>query len=153
LARKGDASAFSFPKPSLHKGDHPYDVSYSGLKTAVVHQIDRFWNRSYEKSPENIAASFEKTAIDIVVEKLLRASRDTGVRRIVSGGGVSANTYLRQRLADEEGIESIFPSILLCTDNGAMIAGLGYHLIKAGQISPLDLNAQARVPSFRKTYP
>ena len=153
LARKGNASAFSFPIPSLHKGDHPYDVSYSGLKTAVVHQIDQFWNRSYEKSPENIAASFEKTAIDIVVNKLLRASRDTGVRRIVCGGGVSANTYLRQRLADEEGIESIFPSLLLCTDNGAMIAGLGYHLVKTGQISPLDLNAQARVPSFRKTYP
>jgi N6-L-threonylcarbamoyladenine synthase len=153
LARKGNPAAFRFPKPSLHKGDHRYDVSYSGLKTAAVHQLDQFWSRKHEKTPENIAAAFEKAAIDIVAERVVRAARDTKIHRIVAGGGVSANTYLRERLHAEEGLECIFPSLSLCTDNGAMIAGLAYHLWKAGETSGWDLNAQARVPGFRKTYP
>jgi N6-L-threonylcarbamoyladenine synthase len=72
---------------------------------------------------------------------------------VVAGGGVSANSYLRERLAAAENIKAVFPSMALCTDNGAMIAGLAYHLLKAGKTSPLDLNAAARVPSFRKAYP
>jgi len=153
LARKGNPAAFRFPKPSLHKGEHRYDVSYSGLKTAVVHQLDQFRDPRCRESPENIAASFERVAIDIVVDRLMLAVRDTGIRRIVAGGGVSANTYLRERLRSEKGVQSVFPSLSLCTDNAAMIAGLAWHLLAAGETSPLNLNAQARVPAFRKTYP
>src|SRR6056297_75690 len=68
LASKGDANAFSFPDPSLKKGEHRYDVSYSGLKTAVINQIDQFRNGESEKSAENIAASFQKTAIEMVLK-------------------------------------------------------------------------------------
>jgi N6-L-threonylcarbamoyladenine synthase len=93
LAQKGNPEAFSFPKPSLHKGDHTYDVSYSGLKTAVVNQLDQFWNRKYPKSSENIAAAFQKAAIDMIVSRVLRAVRDTGIKKVVAGGGVSANSY------------------------------------------------------------
>lgn len=153
LSKKGDPRAFRFPKPSLHKGDHKFDVSYSGLKTAVANQLEQFWDRKYEKSPENIAASFQRTAIDIIVERVLLASRETGITRVVAGGGVSANSYLRARLDGEEKIESIFPSLNLCTDNGAMVAGLAYRLLQSGVTSPLDLNAEARVPSFRRAYP
>ncbi|MBN1699473.1 MAG: tRNA (adenosine(37)-N6)-threonylcarbamoyltransferase complex transferase subunit TsaD [Spirochaetales bacterium] len=153
LAQKGNPDAFSFPKPSLHKGDHSYDVSYSGLKTAVVNQLDQFLNAGYEKTPENIAASFQKTAIDIIVSRVKRVVADTGLATVVAGGGVSANSYLRKRLGAEEGIESVFPSPRLCTDNAAMVAGLGYRYLEAGRRDSFDLNAEARVPLFRKTYP
>jgi N6-L-threonylcarbamoyladenine synthase len=153
LAQKGNPEAFSFPKPSLHKGDHTYDVSYSGLKTAVVNQLDQFWNRKYPKSGENIAAAFQKAAIDMIVSRVVRAVGDTGIRKVVAGGGVSANSYLRKRLVGEKGIEAIFPSPKLCTDNAAMVAGLGYHFLIDGKTSSLGLNAEARMPLFRKTYP
>ena len=153
LAKKGDQEAFRFPKPSLHKGRHTYDVSYSGLKTAVINQLDQFWNGVSEKSAENIAASFQKTAIDIVAERVLRAARDMQLKRIVVGGGVAANSYLRRVLNGFKDYEVIFPSLLYCTDNGAMVAGIGYHYFKAGITSPLSLNAEARVPQFRNLYP
>ncbi|MBN2534191.1 MAG: tRNA (adenosine(37)-N6)-threonylcarbamoyltransferase complex transferase subunit TsaD [Spirochaetales bacterium] len=153
LAQKGNPLAFRFPKPSLHKGDHPYDVSYSGLKTAVVNQLDLFWNKKDGKNPENIAASFQKTAIDIIADRVVMAVRDTGIRKVVAGGGVSANSYLRKRLNEEKGMTAIFPSVQLCTDNAAMIAGLGFHFFAAGEKSSYDLNAEARVPLFRRVYP
>ena len=153
LSKKGDPRAFRFPKPSLHKGDHKFDVSYSGLKTAVANQLEQFWNREFEKSLENIAASFQQTAIDIIVERALLASQETGIGKIVAGGGVSANSYLRARLKEEKNVESIFPTLELCTDNGAMVAGLAYRLFQSGTPSSLDLNAEARVPTFKRAYP
>jgi N6-L-threonylcarbamoyladenine synthase len=153
LARKGNPAAFRFPNPSLHKGNHRYDISYSGLKTAAVNQLDLFWDGQSERSPENIAASFQKTAIDIIVNRVIIAARDTGINTIVAGGGVSANSYLRKTLASYKELKVIFPSPSLCTDNAAMVAGLAYHLYQKGKISPLTLNAQPRVPGFRKFYP
>jgi N6-L-threonylcarbamoyladenine synthase len=153
LARRGDPRAFSFPAPSLHKGDHRYDVSYSGLKTAVINQLEQFRNPGYESSIENIAASFQKTAIDILVSRLLLAVEDTGIRSVVAGGGVAANSYLRDSLAERTDIDVKFPSLRLCTDNGAMIAGLGYHYLKDGKTDTFSLNASARVPVFRRIYP
>jgi len=153
LARRGDSNAFAFPDPSLHKGEHRYDVSYSGLKTAVVNQLDQFWNRKFEKSPENIAASFERAAVDMLLRRLFRAIEDTGITRIVAGGGVAANTYLRQQLSAGPEVESHFPPLELCTDNGAMVAGLGYHFLVRGERSDWNVNVQARVQRFRRTYP
>ncbi|MDR3200044.1 MAG: tRNA (adenosine(37)-N6)-threonylcarbamoyltransferase complex transferase subunit TsaD [Spirochaetales bacterium] len=153
LARGGDAEAFSFPDPSLHKGEHRYDVSYSGLKTAAVNQLDMFLNPGHEKTPPNIAASFQKAAIDILLRRLLRAAEDTGLSRIVVGGGVAANSYLRSALAGRKDLEVIFPSPVLCTDNGAMIAALGYELFQRGRTSAWTENASARVAGFRRGYP
>ena len=153
LAQSGDHRAFSFPRPSLHKGEHTYDVSYSGLKTAAVNQLDQFWDRAYEKNPENISASFQKIVIDVIADKAILAARNEGMSAIVVGGGVSANKYLRQRLNEVEGIQSIFPPRSLCTDNGAMIAGLAFHLLQEGKTASFAINAEARVPSFRRTYP
>lgn len=153
LSRTGDPRAFHFPKPSLHKGKAYYDVSYSGLKTAVIHQLDQFWNGKAEKNLANIAASFQRAAVDILVDKVLAAAEDTGLRRIVAGGGVAANSYLRERLAGEKGLEVVFPSLTLCTDNAAIVAGFGFHALSDGAVSDLSLNAEARVPVFKRTYP
>jgi N6-L-threonylcarbamoyladenine synthase len=153
LAKSGSPEAFRFPWPSLHKGDHPFDVSYSGLKTAVVNQLEQFWNRDFEKSSENIAASFQATAIDILVDRTLKAADHTQLWRIVAGGGVAANSYLRKRLTEQAGFEVIFPSLRLCTDNAAMVAGLGFHLLVRGDRSDLDLSAHARIKGLRRGYP
>ncbi len=150
LAADGDAHAFSFPHPSLHKGNHEYDVSYSGLKNAAANQLDLFWNRKYEKSACNIAASFQKTAIDILVKKVIRAAHDTGIPRVVLGGGVAANAYLRKLLTGHKDLEAVFPGLKLCTDNAAMVAGLAFHKLKNGPPSPFTLSASARVPMFKK---
>ena len=153
LSQNGSPKAFHFPRPSLHKGDHPFDVSYSGLKTAAVNQLDQFWNRDFEKSKENIAASFQATAIDILVDRTVKAARHTGLGRIVVGGGVAANSYLRRRLSEQPDLEVIFPSLRLCTDNAAMVAGLGFHLLGRGDRSGLDLNAHARIKGLHRGYP
>ena len=153
LAQKGDPTAFLFPGPALQKGDHPYDVSYSGLKTAVINQLDQFWNGTSEKSPENIAASFQRTAVGILMKRVRKALDETGLTRLAAGGGVAANSLLRSELKALRGIEVAFPSMKLCTDNGAMIAGLAYQYLADGLESPLDITASARVTAFKRTYP
>jgi N6-L-threonylcarbamoyladenine synthase len=153
LSRTGNPMAYRFPRASLHKGEAYYDVSYSGLKTAVIHQSEQFWDGKSEKSMANIAASFQRAAIDILVDRALAAAADNGLKRIVAGGGVAANSYLRERMAGEEGIEVIFPPLQLCTDNAAMVAGLGYHWLRDGKVSDFTLNAAARVPMFKRSYP
>jgi N6-L-threonylcarbamoyladenine synthase len=157
LARTGDAGAFRFPLPNLHKGEHRCDVSYSGLKTAVVNQLEQF--RVKPKPPggaseaADIAASFQKTAIDILLRSLFRAVEDTGLTTVVAGGGVAANSYLRARLAEHGGLHSVFPPPEFCGDNGAMIAGLGYQYLARGDRSPLSVTASARVKAFKRRYP
>ncbi len=150
LAQKGDPRAFHFPKPSLHKGDHTYDVSYSGLKNAVCNQLEQFRNPKLPKTPENIAAGFQKTAIDILLDRVFLAAENNGIERIVFGGGVAANSRLRRRLADEPGLEAIFPPLKYCTDNAAMIAGLAFHKLRKYGPSSFELPASARVKAFRK---
>jgi N6-L-threonylcarbamoyladenine synthase len=153
LAASGDDRAFAFPNPSLHKGEHRYDVSYSGLKTAVINQAEKFRNPAFPATAENLAASFQKAAIDMLVARLVLAVRDTGLNTVVAGGGVAANSYLRKALAAEPEIRAIFPSPALCTDNGAMVAALGFHYLSRGERSPLSATANARVTGFRRRYP
>ncbi|MDA3938706.1 MAG: tRNA (adenosine(37)-N6)-threonylcarbamoyltransferase complex transferase subunit TsaD [Spirochaetia bacterium] len=153
LSSKGDSGAFNFPNPSLHKGDHRYDVSYSGLKTAVINQLDQFRNGDSEKSKANIAASFQRAAVNILIRRVKKALKDTGLTRLVAGGGVVANSLLRKELLSLDNIETIIPSMSLCTDNAAMIAGIGYHHLVKGLKSDYTLNASSRVPAFRKKYP
>lgn len=150
LAKKGNPEAARFPLPNLNKGGHEYDVSYSGLKTAAINQIDQFWDTRFEKTPENIAAAFQETAVRILLSRLLKAARDTGLSTIVAGGGVAANSRLRELLSRETALRCVFPPLGLCTDNGAMIAGLGYQYLSRGITSPWNENASARVEGFRK---
>jgi N6-L-threonylcarbamoyladenine synthase len=153
LARTGDSGAFRFPMPKLYKGDHPYDLSYSGLKTAVINQLEQFRVAKGTAGPQDIAASFQKTAVEILLRSLLRAAEDTKLSTIVAGGGVAANSYLRLRLAEQQHLRCLFPPLELCGDNGAMIAGLGYQYLVRGDRSPLSITASARVRAFKRSYP
>jgi N6-L-threonylcarbamoyladenine synthase len=154
MSRNGDARAFNFSMPFIGKGlvkeDHRYDVSYSGLKTAVINQLDLFKVKQGEIKKEDIAASFQRTAVEILLRPLLNAAKDTGLTTIVAGGGVAANSLLRSRLAEQTHLRCIFPPPELCGDNGAMIAGIGYHYLVRGETSPLNINAVSRVTGFKK---
>ncbi|MDR1898742.1 MAG: tRNA (adenosine(37)-N6)-threonylcarbamoyltransferase complex transferase subunit TsaD [Treponema sp.] len=162
LARSGDPSVFRFPMPSLHKGggqgtEHRYDLSYSGLKTAVINQLEQFRvtgaGEASKTRPEDIAASFQKTAVEILLRSLFRAAEDTGLSTIVAGGGVAANSWLRARLAERRDLRCVFPPPELCGDNGAMIAGIAYRYLARGDRSPLNVTASARVKGFKRRYP
>jgi N6-L-threonylcarbamoyladenine synthase len=155
LARSGDSGAFRFPMPSLHKSGRRYDVSYSGLKNAVINQREQFRVKA-DPGDADIAASFQKTAVEILLRSLFRAAEDTGLTVIVAGGGAAANSLLRSRLAEQtapgkpfQRIRCIFPPPEFCGDNGAMIAGLGYRFLARGDRSPLTVTASARVQGFK----
>ena len=150
LSKEGDCKAYSFPVPKMEKGEHRYDVSFSGLKTAVIHQSEMFLNKGFEPTVANIAASFQETACRTLVTRLLRAVEDTGLTTVVAGGGVAANSRLRAMLAEHTELNCIFPPLKLCGDNGAMIAGVAYHFLKRGDTSPLNTTACARIPQFKR---
>lgn len=150
LAKQGNPKAASFPIPRLDETEHRYDVSFSGLKTAVIHQCDLFWNEGFEHSTENMCAAFQETACKTLATKLFRAVEDTGLKTVVAGGGVAANSRLREMLASRKDINCIFPPLKLCGDNGAMIAGVAYHFLKRGDRSGWDTTACARIPQFKR---
>ncbi len=151
LSQKGDSNAFLFPGPTLDRSTHPYDMSYSGLKTAVINQKDQFRAEGKEDTIENIAASFQRQAVGILMKRVKLALKDTGLKRVSAGGGVAANSLLRRELKDLEkgGYKVTFPSLKLCTDNGAMIAGLGYRYLMDGYRDDNTLTAYARVKAFK----
>lgn len=150
LAKSGNPCAASFPVPQLDGDEHRYDMSFSGLKTAVIHQCDLFWNDGYEHSAENMCASFQETACRTLTTRLFRAVEDTGLKTVVAGGGVAANSRLRELLSERGDIHCIFPPLKLCGDNGAMIAGVAYHFLMRGDRSGLDTTASARIPQFKR---
>ena len=151
LAQKGDSMAFRFSGPKMGASYNPYDISYSGLKTAVINQLDIF-STGKPATPENIAASFQRVAVGMLMKRVDKALKDTGLMRISAGGGVAANSLVRSSLKayEEKGYEVSFPSLKLCTDNGAMVAGLGYRYIADGVRSDFSLTASARVSAFKK---
>ncbi len=91
-----------------------------------------------------------ETSVRILLSRLFSAVEDTGLTTVVAGGGVAANSRLRSMLAEHSEIKCIFPPLKLCTDNGAMIAGVGYHYLKRGETSPITTTASARIPAFRR---
>ena len=142
LAKKGKHTAIGFPRPLLNSGD--YQFSFSGLKTAVRYFVDK----AGEKLPpiEDIAASFQTAVVDVLVQKTIRAAREKNAKAITLTGGVAANSQLRHTMREsgrEIGVEVYYPPIQLCTDNAAMIAGIGYHKYQEGLRDGLDLNAYA----------
>ena len=116
------------------------DFSFSGIKTAVInlHHKDPDVNKA------NLAASFEETVSEMLVSNIKKAVEETGIKKIVLAGGVSANTYIRNKFdifSKSENIQIYYPELKLCTDNGAMIASAGYYEFMAGKRCSLDLNA------------
>jgi N6-L-threonylcarbamoyladenine synthase len=152
LAGSGDENVFLFPRSNLHKGGHRYDVSYSGLKTAVVNQREQFRKKGNagDLNANDIAASFQKAAVEIILCALFNAADDTGIKTIVSGGGVAANSYLRIKIAARKDLRCVFPPPSLCGDNGAMVAGLGWEYLSRGRASALNVTASSRVKAFKR---
>lgn len=151
LSKKGEKMAFSFPIPKLDKGNHRYDVSFSGLKTAAIHQASSFLNAGFDNTPENLAASFQESACRMLVSRLLNAVADTGLTTVVAGGGVAANSRLRQMLMEHTELKCVFPPLKLCGDNAAMVSGVAYQYLMRGDTSPLDTPAFARIEKFKRS--
>jgi N6-L-threonylcarbamoyladenine synthase len=140
LARDGDPTAFAFPRAMRHEPG--YDLSLSGLKTAVVRELRRLEAAGEEPDLADVAASFQEAIVDVQVEKTLRAAADEGIDQVLLAGGVAANSRLRERFASacgSNGQRLLVPSIPLCTDNGAMVAASGSNLLAAGTVAGLDL--------------
>jgi N6-L-threonylcarbamoyladenine synthase len=144
LAKDGDAAAIDFPRGKT-KGE--YDVSFSGLKTAVARWVEA---RQGEIPVADVCASFQEAVVDVLTAKAVQACRDTGVDHLLIGGGVAANSRLRalaQQRCDAAGLRLRVPRPGLCTDNGAMVAALGSRLVAADVApSPLDLPADSSMP-------
>ncbi len=140
LARDGNPAAFAFPRAMMHDGG--YDLSLSGLKTAVIRELRRLEAAGIEPDLADVAASFQEAIVDVQVSKTLRAAADEGLDQVVLAGGVAANSRLRARFTEEcarNGQRLVVPSVELCTDNGAMVAASGSNLLAAGEIAALDL--------------
>lgn len=153
LSKDADSSAYSFPLPHIGRGkDNTYDVSYSGLKTAVIHQREMFLQKGHTANTLNLCASFQEAAVKTLVDKVFRAVDDTQLHTVVAGGGVAANSRLRSMLSERKDIHCIFPPLKLCGDNGAMVAGVAYPLLERGERSGLETTAQARIPQFKRRY-
>jgi len=140
ISKQGNRNAYFFPRPNL--GDPSFHFSFSGLKTAVLHQR----KKEPHANMADIAASFQEAVVDTLVQQALKALEFKEYQRLVVAGGVAANSRLREvfsEISAKTNIEVHFPSLSLCTDNAAMIAALGFHYLKNGDHDTLSLNAFA----------
>jgi N6-L-threonylcarbamoyladenine synthase len=140
FAEEGKDDAFNFPVPD----PEDLDFSYSGLKTSVLYKYRNIPDEEKVYKIPDIAASFQKAAIEALIIKLKRAIKMTGIDKVSISGGVSANKLLREKL-EELDIEWFAPSAEFTVDNGAMVAFLGYKLLKEGIRSDFNLKANPRL--------
>jgi N6-L-threonylcarbamoyladenine synthase len=151
IARNGNPKAVDFPRSMM--GKESLDFSFSGLKTAVLYycqgQDMKGANRVASMSPQeiaDIAASFQKAVVDTLAKKTLRAVKQVGAKSVLVGGGVAANTALREamgEMCDKNKLSLLIAAKSLCTDNAAMVASLAYYYYKAGRFAGLDLEPTA----------
>jgi tRNA N6-adenosine threonylcarbamoyltransferase len=137
VAGDGDPMAIRFPRAMLDAG---FDFSFSGLKTAVVNHV----RRHPDAATADVAASFQEAVVDVLVTKARRAAREIGAKGMALGGGVAANSVLRERFLDactDEGVHGFLPSRSMCTDNAAMVAAAGWWRLRSDGPTPLDAGA------------
>ncbi|ANE07466.1 tRNA (adenosine(37)-N6)-threonylcarbamoyltransferase complex transferase subunit TsaD [Corynebacterium glutamicum] len=143
LARRGNPEAIAFPRGLMRKSDSRHDFSFSGLKTSVARYVEAAERNGEVISVEDVCASFQEAVCDVLTFKAVRACRDVGAKVLLLGGGVAANSRLRelaQERCDKAGIELRVPRFNLCTDNGVMIAALTAQRIHEGaQESPISV--------------
>lgn len=141
LASEGDPKAVKLPRAWI---EGTYDFSFSGLKSAVINTVHNAEQRGEVIRPEDLAASFQESVVDVLVSKTVEAAKEYKVKQVVLAGGVAANKGLRTVLAEKfEQLESVkltIPPLSLCTDNAAMIAAAGTIFFEKGQRAQLDLN-------------
>ncbi len=144
LAQGGDDSKYSFPIANVD--GHPYDMSFSGLKTAVINLVHNSQQKGEELDRASLAASFTKAVSDSLVPRTMRAAQELSYDKVVVAGGVAANSRIRADFtaaAEKAGVTLYVPPLKLCGDNGAMIAAQAYYEYLAGHIGGTDLNAYA----------
>ncbi len=142
LAKEGNPHAIAFPRGQI--ADSPYDFSFSGVKSAVLNYLNQSAMQGIEVNPADVAASFQKSVVDVLVEKTMAAEKNTGMKKLALAGGVASNSALRagmQAACKKEKIELFCPSPVLCTDNAAMIGAAAYYEFQKGVRHGLDLNA------------
>ena len=148
MAKEGDSGKFRFAKPNIPG----LDFSFSGIKTSLLYFLRDSLKEDpdfIEKYKNDICASFQRDLVDILMKKLIKATKDTGIKQIVAGGGVAANSLLRselERRGTAAGLQVFMPPKKLCTDNAVMIGAAGFYTLMAGKLAGLDLNA---LPSLR----
>jgi len=139
----GNEEAFRFPRVKFK--DAPYDFSFSGLKTAVINTVHQFTQKNEPIPVKDICASFQKAAVDVLVDNTIEAALDTGLKKICLAGGVSSNGFLRksfEEVCKKLNINIFYPPTVLCTDNAAMIASAAYYSFIQNDFSGRDLNAK-----------
>ena len=144
LSRGGDDGKYTFP--IAHVEGSPYDMSFSGLKTAVINLVHNAEQKGEEIDRAGLAASFTKAVSDSLVPRTMAAAGELGYDRIVVAGGVAANSRIRadfQKAAEKKGYKLYIPPLKLCGDNGAMIGAQAYYEYLAGVRGGSDLNAYA----------
>jgi N6-L-threonylcarbamoyladenine synthase len=144
-ALQGDPEAIRFPRAMLNDG---YNFSFSGLKTSVMNYV----RKNPDVGSADVAASFQAAVVDVLVSKARRAAAHIGATGIVLGGGVAANSLLREEMlgaCEEDGIQGFLPSRSMCTDNAAMIAAAGWHRLRSDGPTSLDVGA---TPNLRLPF-
>ncbi len=147
LAKEGDKNKYKLPRAHIDGAE--LDMSFSGLKTAVINLVHKAEQKGEEIDRASLAASFTEAVCDAIVPRTMAAAKLSGRKKIAIAGGVAANSFLRARLQSEaksSGIELFFPPLSLCGDNGAMIAAQGYFEFLQGNEAKSDLNACATLP-------
>lgn len=147
LAKEGNPDAIAFPRAKVAESE--YDFSFSGLKSAVLNYLNSCEMKKEEVNRADVAASFQKAVIDVLVEHALHAVKEYGYDKFAIAGGVASNSSLRaafEKECEKRKIKFYHPSPILCTDNAAMIGAAGYYEFIKGVRSGLDLNAVPNLP-------
>ncbi|MGI6145309.1 MAG: tRNA (adenosine(37)-N6)-threonylcarbamoyltransferase complex transferase subunit TsaD [Clostridia bacterium] len=147
LAQEGNPEAVKLPRAWL--GENSYDFSFSGLKTAVLNYLNRASQKGEKVIQADLAASFQASVVEVLVEKTVRAAKQKGILSVLMAGGVSANSSLReemQKRCGQEGLKLYYPPLEFCTDNAAMIACAAHYRYLKGEFANWSLNA---VPQLR----
>ena len=147
LSKQGNAYAMDFPKAKV--ADAPYDFSFSGVKSSVLNYLNGCQMKGETYNPADIAASFQKAVVDVLVENAMKAVEEFGICKFAIAGGVASNSALREGMkaaCEERGIPFYYPSPIYCTDNAAMIGAAAYYEYLAGTRHGWDLNA---VPNLK----
>ncbi|MFC1851384.1 tRNA (adenosine(37)-N6)-threonylcarbamoyltransferase complex transferase subunit TsaD [candidate division CSSED10-310 bacterium] len=146
MAKKGNPNAFTFPRPMI-KDPSPH-FSFSGLKTAVKVFLENNEKNKIEPFPPDVVASVQEAVMDVLVVKTHKTAQDLNLSLITVSGGVAANSRLRELFAHKAaatGFRVLFPPPEFCTDNAAVMGGLGFHQIRNHELAGLELNGKARV--------